>query len=391
MGSINRYIVGTTFGAFALIVISLTSVVWITHALRDIDIVTNQGQSVLAFVGITALIIPLLLLVVAPLALILAVGHTLNRLNTDSEIVVMNAAGMSPWRVFSPFLIVALITAAGVFVVSAYVTPKALREMRIQLTKVRADLIANLMQPGRFTSLDGNRLTVHVRERRSNGELGGIFIDDRRDANERGTYIAEHGQVIESAGGTLLVLAHGSAQRSSVKQPDPAIVFFDRYAFDLTPFTRTTDITTFGVPERFIWELIWPDPKDPLIKSGALTRELHERLAAPLYPIVFVIIGFAVLGAPRTSRQSRSVSVVLTIVLVATVRLLGFAISVLAARFPSAVFGLYAMFAAITVGGLWLISRGAIIEPPATALAMANSFLARINGEAVPATRGAPA
>lgn len=391
MGSISRYIVGTTFGAFALIVVSLTSVVWITHALRDIDIVTNQGQSILAFIGITALVIPLLVLVVAPLALVLAVGHTLNRLNTDSEIVVMNAAGMSPWRVFSPFLIVALITAFGVFVVSAYVTPKSLREMRIQLTKVRADLIANLMQPGRFTNLDSNRLTVHVRERRNNGELGGIFIDDRRDPNERGTYIAEHGQVIEGPDGTLLVLGHGSAQRSSVKQPDPAIVFFDRYAFDLTPFTRTADITSFGVPERYLWELIWPAPNDPLLKSGALTRELHERLTAPLYPIVFVIIGFAVLGAPRTSRQSRTVSVVLAVVLVAAVRLLGFAISVFAARMPGAIVALYAMFAAIIAGGLWLISRGTIIEPPAALLSMANALIARINGETDTATRGAPA
>ena len=45
---------------------------------------------------ITGLIIPLLILVIAPIALLIAVAHVLNRLSTDTEIIVMNSAGMSP-------------------------------------------------------------------------------------------------------------------------------------------------------------------------------------------------------------------------------------------------------------------------------------------------------
>ncbi len=72
MGSIGRYIFRTTFGAFLLVLLSLTSVIWITQALRDIDLMTNQGQSILVFVAITGLIIPLLILVIAPVALVIA-------------------------------------------------------------------------------------------------------------------------------------------------------------------------------------------------------------------------------------------------------------------------------------------------------------------------------
>ena len=70
------------------------------HALREIDLMTNQRQTVLVFVGITGLIIPLLVLVIAPIALLIAVAHVLNKLSNDSEIIVMNAAGMSPWGLF---------------------------------------------------------------------------------------------------------------------------------------------------------------------------------------------------------------------------------------------------------------------------------------------------
>ncbi len=100
MGSINRYIFRTTLGAFLVVLVSLTALIWVTQALRDIDLMTNQGQSILIFVAITGLIVPLLVLVIAPIALVIAVIHVLNKLSTNSEIIVMNAAGMSPWRLF---------------------------------------------------------------------------------------------------------------------------------------------------------------------------------------------------------------------------------------------------------------------------------------------------
>jgi len=93
MGSIGRYIFRTTFGAFLVVLVSLTAVIWVTQALHDFDLVTSQGQTIVVFMGITALIIPLLVLVIAPIALLIAVAHVLNKLSTDSEIIVMNAAG----------------------------------------------------------------------------------------------------------------------------------------------------------------------------------------------------------------------------------------------------------------------------------------------------------
>src|SRR6476660_9371897 len=97
MGSISRYIFLTTLGAFLLVLVSLTAVIWVTQALRDIDIMTSQGQTILVFIGVTGLIIPLLVLVIAPIALLIAVAHVLNKMSNDSDIILLNAAGMSTW------------------------------------------------------------------------------------------------------------------------------------------------------------------------------------------------------------------------------------------------------------------------------------------------------
>ena len=58
MGSIDKYIFRTTLASFAVVLVSLTGVIWITQALRGIDLMTSQGQTILTFLGVTSLAIP---------------------------------------------------------------------------------------------------------------------------------------------------------------------------------------------------------------------------------------------------------------------------------------------------------------------------------------------
>jgi lipopolysaccharide export system permease protein len=366
MGSIGRYIFRTTFGAFLVVLLSLTAVIWVTQALRDIDLMTNQGQTVLVFIGITGLIIPLLILVIAPIALVVAGAHVLNKLGTDSEIIVMNAAGMRPWGLFRPFLIVTVAVSIGVAFISAYLAPEGLRMLRRWLTEVRTDLVSNIVQPGRFTPIERG-LTFHIRERRTNGLLVGIMLDDRRDEKERVTVLAEQGEIIKNERGSYLLLENGSIQRHEAKQRDPNLVIFDRYAFDLSQFTGSVQAINYSVRERYIWELISPDPNDPVYKSqpGQFRAEFHDRLLGPLYPFAFMIIAFTFLGAPRTTRQSRSWSMLAVIGNVALVRLVGFISTVLGVNYPPALALQYLAIAFAIGAGSYAIARGIIIEPPA--------------------------
>jgi lipopolysaccharide export system permease protein len=365
IGSIGWYIFRTTFGAFLIILMSLTAVIWVTHALRDIDIMTNQGQNILVFVGITGLVIPQLILIIAPIALMIAIAHSLNKLATDSEIIVMNAAGMSPWRLFQAFLVAAVVVSILVGVIAAYVSPMCIRELRRWAAEVRADLVANIVQPGRFTNIERG-LTFHIRARQANGLLLGIFVDDFRDPAERATFLAEQGQIVKSDKGTFLVLETGSVQRHPVAQRDPTIVVFDRYAFDLSHFSGGAQDLTYSVNEHYLWELLAPDPQDPVFLKdpGQFKAELHDRLAAPLYPLVFMIITYAYLGAPRTTRQSRTLSMVSAVSLVALVRFAGFASMVFGTKFPPALALQYLIILVVSALGLTAISRGTIIEPP---------------------------
>jgi lipopolysaccharide export system permease protein len=385
MGSISHYIFRTTFGAFLLVLISLTALIWVTQALRDIDLMTSQGQTILVFVGITGLIVPLLVLVIAPIALLIAAAHTLNKLSTDSEIIVMNAAGMSPWFLFRAFMSVAIVVSILVMAISAYFAPKGLRMLRDWLTEVRANVVSTIVQPGRFTPIQVG-VTIHIRERQRNGLLVGIFLDDQRNPNERITVMSESGELLDNDNGTFLVLQKGLIQRQETGKDEPAIVVFDRYAFDLAQFSSGTQAVKYSIRERYLWQLMFPDPKDQFYieQPGQFRAELHDRLVAPLYPLAFVVIAFAYLGAPRTNRQSRALSMVGAIGGVALLRLTGFASTVFGANTPWMLSLQYIAFAIAFGGGLFVIHRGLIIEPPAFLTNWFAAFTARVSQRFAP-------
>jgi lipopolysaccharide export system permease protein len=379
MGSIDKYIFRTTLGSFALVLVSLTGVIWITQALRGIDLMTSQGQTIRTFLGITSLVIPALVLIIAPIALMIAISHTLNKLATDSEIIVMNAAGFSPFRLFRPFLYATIVVAILVAFIATYLAPDGMRRIKRWDAEITADVLTNILQPGRFAQLDQN-LTIRIRERQPGGVLVGIFVDDRRNPAERISIIADHGTVLKSDSGSFLVLEDGNLERFETGKRDPALVAFGRYAFDMSKFSNMGRDVALGIRERYLWELVSPSPNDPIYQQipGQFRAEMHDRFMAPIYPFAFAALTFAFLGAPRTTRQSRNFSISSSILAVFGLRIAGFACSVMSVKSPLAPVIQYLMLATAICGSLWIIVGGVVIEPPAALTETINKSTARL-------------
>jgi len=363
VGSIGRYIFRTTMVAFLITLVTLTAVIWFTQAMRHFDLITSERQTLFVFIGITGMIVPLLVMIIAPIALMISAGHVLNRLGADSEIIVMNAAGVSPWRLLRPFLAAAILVSILVSAIAAYISPLALRELQDWSEQVRTDILTNIVQPGRFTSVSGN-LTFHIADRRPNGLLVGILVDDRHDPNEQSTYLAEQGDIVKNDRGSFLVLEHGSIQRLEAGRIDPRIVTFDRYAFDLSKFGAGAQSSNTSVREKYIWELMWPQPGDALsaAQQDQYRSELYDRLATPLYPLAFVILTYMFLGPPQTTRQSRTLALLGLIGSATVLRLIGFASVIVGVAVPSVLAVQFIALVGTIAVGLLQISRGRMIE-----------------------------
>ncbi len=341
MSLVERYLFKSVLTAFLACLFALTAVIWIAVSLRFFSLLTTQGQSIVMFFSITGLTIPQLVLYIAPFALFVAVIVTLDRSNTDSELIVMSAAGHSPSRLVRPFLAVMILVSALIASLSLDILPWSLRETRTLLAIVRSDFLTRVVRPGIFTALDDG-FVFHFRERAPDGALLGIFMQDRRDPTQVSTYLAERGEAVNGNGVNLLALERGSIERQKQGDLDAPFVQFNSWAIDLAQFgskddkisdpfaVKPAEMTTYG-----LFHLNMESPSVRKLK-GRYRAELFERFVNPIYAFVFGLVGFAALGQAKTTRQGRGMAIVAAITLVALIRVSGFAASTLLVKVAGA-------------------------------------------------------
>jgi lipopolysaccharide export system permease protein len=375
-GLLDRYLFKTMVIAALACLIGLTCVIWITSALRELSLVTGKGQTILVFLRFTVLSLPALVIVIAPVAGFAATLYTLNKLNTDSELIVMSASGVPPRRLLKPFAVMAVGSAALVAFMTLYVMPASFRQLRDMITQIRGDFIANVVKEGQFTTLDQG-ITFHYRER-SGEALLGIFFQDSREEGKSSVYIAERGQTLEIEGKPFLVLESGSIQRQNSRSDENAIVTFDRYGVDLSSFGQDGANIILKPRERTTEALLFPDEKEDYYRAlrGRFRAELHDRFLAPLYVISFILMGFAALGEPRTTRQGRGSAIATASLAVIGLRIAGFALSSLMVRSQGAVYLAYALPVLSSAFCLMVIFAGSKLNP---AFAMLNRLLDELN------------
>jgi lipopolysaccharide export system permease protein len=359
MALLERYILRILVSAFFSALFGLTAVIWITQALRELDLLTAKGQTIMIFFLVTAMSLPALITVVAPVALFAAVIYTLNKLNSDSELIVMSAAGVSPMRLLKPFIALTVAVSLLVGYLTIHLMPSSFRDLRDLVTKIRADFVANIVKEGMFTSLESG-VTFHYRERGQGGALLGIFMQDRREKGRTNVYIAERGQAVEHEGKSYLVLEKGSIQRQQQGNQDSSIVAFERYAIDLSALSSDAEQVVYKPRERTTQELLFPNREEFYyqFQQGRFRSELHDRLTAPLYPFALMMIAFVALGQARTTRQSRGAAVFGAVLVIGGLRILGFAAASAAIGNPHLTLLMYLIPLGAIFASLFIILMG---------------------------------
>jgi len=208
MKLIERYIF-TKAGAAALIVLgSLVGVVWIVQALRQIDIIASNGQTLVTYFTITLLVVPNIALAIIPVALMIASVQTINTLNSNSELVVVSASGCSNWTIGRPLIILAFICSVVTALVAHVIAPYSLQKVKQLVTEMRADLVSVVLQEGTFNTVEKG-LTFHVGSRGAGGVLSNILISDDRDPEVSSVFTAKEGIVVRTPSGSFLTLRDG--------------------------------------------------------------------------------------------------------------------------------------------------------------------------------------
>ncbi len=366
MTRIDRYILRQLVAGLLAVTAGLAALVWLTQSLRFIELVLDRGLSFAVFIELTSLMLPGFIAVILPITTFVVVLFIYVRMNSDRELVVMRAAGLSPLRLARPALLLATMSVGLGYLLNIWLVPLSHGAFRVWQFEIRNQMAAILVQEGVFSSLGGN-LTVYARDRDRDGTLRGILVHDAREAGAPVTILAEQGRILTTPQGPRVVLMNGSRQQVE-RVPAPAgsppgtppttrlsVLSFAENSLDLARATRQEEVRMRDSRERGIAELLDPDPAENL-RPRDVARfygEAHQRMAAPLTALSFALVGLAVALTGQFRRHGGGVRLAVGVGIVVGLLAAGLTIGNLATRENSFVWAIWAQAVAPGVVALW--------------------------------------
>jgi lipopolysaccharide export system permease protein len=301
---LDRYLLHQLMALFGFFALVLVSVYWVNQAVRLFDKLISDGQTALVVLEFTALTLPNVIRLVLPVAAFAATIYAVNRLAQDSELVVMQATGASPWRLARPVAMFGLIVAVLMLVLVHALVPAARARLADRQAQISENVTAQFLIEGSFQHpTDG--VTIYIREISPLGELLDLFLSDGRAAGTRTTYTAEKALIVRSDTGPKLIMLDGMAQTLRFADASLAITRFSNFTYDIAGLMGASAGARRGWEDLPTWALIAPTP-EVLELTGSDTQsarlELHQRLAQPLLAPVAALIGFAALMLGGFSR-----------------------------------------------------------------------------------------
>jgi lipopolysaccharide export system permease protein len=334
MPRLSFYVLKQLLGPIMLFAFLMTCVIWLTQSLHFLDLIINRGQSALTFAYLTLLILPSLLVIILPLAYFFGSLYALSRLNTDSELVVMASAGFSRMQLAVPVLTAAAIVMAVTYLCGLYLMPAGQRAMNEKLVDIRANIGAASFNEGTFNT-PAKGLTVFIRAIDADGGIQGALVHDNRNAKAPVTYLAESGQIVQTPAGARLVMRDGTIEQSSKRGARLSVLKFQRYVFDLDQFASPTQPSERATNERFLGELLNPDPHLKQRVKNAYFAEANNRISQPLYCIAFALIALAAITRGRRARGAHMLRMTTACFAATGLRIAGYGIQGVAASNPS--------------------------------------------------------
>ena len=231
----DRYVLGQLMRAFGFFCLILALAYWINRSLGIFNNLIGDGQSTFVFLELIFLFLPQVIAIVLPVAALAATIFVINRLNTESELIILDASGMRPLNILKPFIYFSVITAITTAILSLILVPMSRAHLDFRTEEISKDIVSRLISDGAFLHPVEN-MTIFVSSVNSNGEFQDVFIHDQR-SNERDlTYIATRAVLVREKNQSHLVLFNGLIQTLDLKSQTLSHIGFESLAYELTQF-----------------------------------------------------------------------------------------------------------------------------------------------------------
>jgi lipopolysaccharide export system permease protein len=363
MSTLFRYITKQLLFTTLFVTLILCMIFWLGKASTLLDFILNRGLDFGFFLYMSMLILPRLLIIILPIATFATLLFGYYRLQTDSELVVMRAAGTSTFALAKPGLFVGAIIMVLMAVLTLYLLPASYREFKDQEFLIRHQFGSVFLQEGNFNTVAPG-VTVFVHKRGVDQELHGIMLHDNRDPKKPQTWLAERGALVSTENVPRAVMVNGNRQQVDRTEGKFSMLLFDQTTLDIGGTADPKSNRWREPRERFIDDLFDPkdtNPSEPYYAD--LIAEGHSRLIQPLLPLTCAAVTLALLLTGSYSRRGQMLDILKAISVTVLILVASLGTRSLATKQPIMIFAMYANALVPLVVALYFLLKTQKLRP----------------------------
>ncbi|MBQ4077145.1 MAG: LptF/LptG family permease [Mailhella sp.] len=265
---------------------------------------------------------PFFLLIICPIACMLAVFLTFLRMSTDRELVALKAGGVSLCQMLPAPLFFSLLCTCFGFFISMHLQAWGMGNFRTEVLSIASSSARIVVQPGVFNKDIPNMVMFARKADPLNGTMADVMVEDRRSEKNRMTILAPEGAIDADyeSGEIVFLLRDGR----SYTENDGAmtVMGFKEYAvrFSLDSLFKGVDLGPVK-PKEYTWERLYDSKNQKKLAKGKsrLARKIeverHKRFVFPIACMVLCIFVIPIATSFQGLKQQTGVLLALLLFL----------------------------------------------------------------------------
>ena len=305
---------------FLLILFTISTIIWVLQAVNYLDFVIEDGHGFFVYFNYTLLSFPKIISRIYPFAVFLAFSYILLKYEDKNELIIFWNFGVNKIDFINFFTKVSFFFVLISLLLNAVITPMAQDKARSFIRSSDLDFFESILKPKKFVDVVKN-LTIYFEEKKGNGDLVNIFLNNKLSANESQSIIAKTGRFEKRGNRKILVLYDGKTINDINGKTSE--FEFSKTDFNISNFTTQT-VTHQKTQENSSLELIncslifnnFKKDINNKIKNrinncsiGNLEnvyKEIYSRLIKPIYVAFLVAISLLLILKSKTDHTFKS-------------------------------------------------------------------------------------
>jgi lipopolysaccharide export system permease protein len=330
---IQRYTIREIAAPALLGLLVFTFVLLTAQLFRLVDLLINRGVTLPHLLGLLGSLMPIILPLTVPMALLVGVLLGFGRLAGENEIIALRASGANLWLICWPVLTVALLVSVTLMSLNLDFFPSLSRKSKDLLEDIQFDILSSL-KPGEYDDyLPGITFSFDGRDEQNPENLKGLALNLRKlpavdklqnkdinDQDQKTVFITAQEGIIEKQvrqRNIALVLKNGQIYISDPLAPTAMIITdFGKITQEFQPkFLKKIEERKQAPSDLSMRALIAklredaPPPEKKLKdweRPGAFVVEFFTRLSTPFACLAFTLFGIplAIKVRPRGKAAS---------------------------------------------------------------------------------------